>query len=129
MKFTHGAQVVETITGKRVIKSSAAGATNVEEVKRLTNRLVATAAPWKTAGWAYIVDISKMAPATPDISKQLINLHKQLKIRISDSSYAVNVVFDSFHLHPLRTAFQITPHLYFIAPIVCTLYNIFSLLI
>ena len=78
MKFTHGAQVVETITGKRVIKSSAAGATNVEEVKWLTNKLVATSAPWKTTGWAYIVDISKMAPATPDVSKELINLHSQL---------------------------------------------------
>ena len=27
MKFTHGAQVVETIAGKKVIKSSGAGAT------------------------------------------------------------------------------------------------------
>ena len=78
MKFTHGAQIVETIPGKRVIKSSAAGATNAEEVRWLTSQLVSTAAPWKTSGWAYIVDISKMAPATPDVSKELVNLHTQL---------------------------------------------------
>lgn len=78
MKFTHGVQVVETIAGKRAIKSSAAGATNAEEVKWLTKTLVTTAAPWKASGWAYIVDISKMAPATPDVSKELINLHTQL---------------------------------------------------
>lgn len=78
MKFTHGAQVVETIPGKRAIKSSAAGATTVEEVRWLTAKLVSTAAPWKTSGWAYIVDISKMAPAAPEVSKELVNLHTQL---------------------------------------------------
>ena len=78
MRFTYGAQIVETILGKRVIKSSAAGATNADEVRWLTNKLVSTAAPWKTKGWAYMVDISKMAPATPDVSKELVNLHTQL---------------------------------------------------
>jgi len=78
MKFTYGVQVVETIPGKRVIKSSAAGATNADEVRWLTSKLVSTSAPWKTQGWAYIVDISKMAPATPDVSKELVNLHTQL---------------------------------------------------
>ena len=78
MKFTHGAQVVETIPGKRIIKSGAAGATNAEEVRWLTSKLVSTAAPWKASGWAYIVDISKMAPAAPEVSKELVNLHTQL---------------------------------------------------
>lgn len=78
MKFTHGAQIVETIPGKRAIKSSAAGATNVVEVKWLTEKLVSTSAPWKASGWAYIVDISKMAPATPEVSKELITLHSKL---------------------------------------------------
>lgn len=78
MKFTYGVQIVETIPGKRIIKSSAAGATNAEEVRWLTNKLVSTAAIWKASGWAYIVDISKMAPAAPEVSKELINLHTQL---------------------------------------------------
>lgn len=78
MKFTHGAQVVETIPGKRAIKSAAAGATTVEEVRWLTERLVSSSAIWKTSGWAYIVDISKMSPATPDVSQELITLHSRL---------------------------------------------------
>ena len=78
MKFTHGAQVVETIAGKRVIKSSAAGATTAEEVRWPTSKLVNTSAPWKASGWAYIVDITQMAPASPEVSAELVDLHKKL---------------------------------------------------
>ncbi len=78
MKLTHGVQVVETIGGKRAIKSGAVGATNVEEVRWLTNQLVSLSASWKASGWAYIVDISKMAPAAPEVSTELIDLHKKL---------------------------------------------------
>ena len=78
MKLTHGAQYVETIPGKRAIKSGAVGATTVEEVRWLTNALVMNSAAWKLKGWAYIVDITKMAPVTPDISNELVDLHKKL---------------------------------------------------
>lgn len=78
MKMTHGAQYIETIPGKRVIKSGAVGATNVEEVRWLTNALVMNSAAWKLKGWAYMVDITKMAPVTPDISVELVELHKKL---------------------------------------------------
>ena len=78
MKFTHGAQTVDTYPGKRVIKSGAVGATNAEEVKWLTEKLVSLSVSWKTQGWAYIVDISKMSPVTPDVSEVLVDLHKQL---------------------------------------------------
>lgn len=79
MKTTHGAQTVETYTGKRIIKSGAVGSTTVEEVQWLTKTLEKSAAPWKSTGWAYICDISKMSPVTPDISKELVNLHKVLE--------------------------------------------------
>lgn len=78
MKLTHGAQTVETIPGKKVIKSGAIGATNVEEVKWLTNALVMHSSLWKATGWAYMVDISKMDPVTPEVSAELVNLHKRL---------------------------------------------------
>ena len=78
MKLTHGAQTVETIPGKRAVKSAANGATNAEEIRWLINTLVSASMPWKTSGWAYVVDITKMAPATPDVSKELVNLHTQL---------------------------------------------------
>lgn len=78
MKFTNGAQYVETIPGKRALKSGAVGATTVDEVRWLTNKLVTSSVAWKTSGWAYIVDISQMAPVTPEISAELINLHTKL---------------------------------------------------
>lgn len=78
MKYTHGAQTVETIAGKRAIKSGAVGATTVEEIRWLVNQLVTQSAQWKTAGWAYVIDITKMSPAAPEVSAELVNLHKQL---------------------------------------------------
>jgi len=78
MKKTHGAQTVETYPGKRIIKSGAVGATNAEEVRWLTQTLVSTAAPWKSSGWGYVCDITKMSPVTPDVSAELVGLHKQL---------------------------------------------------
>ena len=78
MKYTHGAQWVETVDGKRALKSGADGATNAEEVRWLTSKLVSMSAAWKSNGWAYIVDITKMAPAAPEVSAELVNLHKQL---------------------------------------------------
>ena len=78
MVLTHGVQKVETIPGKKIIKSSAVGATNVEEVRWLTNTLVNTSAMWKSSGWGYIIDITKMAPAAPEVSGELVNLHKAL---------------------------------------------------
>lgn len=78
MKFTHGAQTIDTYPGKRIIKSGAVGSTNAEEVKWLTDKLVSLSTAWKTQGWAYIVDISQMSPVTPDVSEELVELHKKL---------------------------------------------------
>ena len=79
MTYTHGVQVVSTYPGKRILKSSADGATNVEEVKWLTDKLVELSKSWKGSGWAYVCDISKMPPVTPDVSTQLVELHKALE--------------------------------------------------
>ena len=78
MKYTHGAQTVETIAGKRAIKSGAVGATNVEEIRWLIKQLTTLSGAWKATGWAYIIDITKMSPAAPEVSAELVNLHKQL---------------------------------------------------
>ena len=78
MALTHGVQKVETIPGKKIIKSGAVGTTNVEEVQWLTHTMKSLAEPWQTSGWAYIVDITKMDPVSPDVSAELVNLHKVL---------------------------------------------------
>lgn len=78
MKMTHGAQYVENLPEKRILKSGAVGATTVEEIKWLTNMLISMSVNWKSSGWAYVVDISKMSPVTPEMSQELVNLHKRL---------------------------------------------------
>lgn len=78
MKKVYGAQTVETIPGKRIVKSGAVGATNADEVRWLIQQLASLSAPWKAKGWVYMVDISKMAPATPEVSAVLVDLHKHL---------------------------------------------------
>ncbi len=78
MTYKHGAQTIDTYAGKKVLKSGAVGSTTVEEVKWLTEKLVSLSVAWKSTGWAYIVDISSMSPVTPDISQELVNLHKKL---------------------------------------------------
>ena len=78
MRLTHGAQFVENIEGKPILKSGAVGVTTVEEVKWLTNTLVSSSAAWKLRGWGYIVDISKMAPVSPEVSQELVGLHRSL---------------------------------------------------
>ncbi len=79
MNLKHGAQTVETIAGKKYIKSGAVGSTTLEEIQWLTKTLVTQSAAWKLTGWGYISDISKMSPVTPDISAELVNLHKALE--------------------------------------------------
>ncbi len=78
MVLTKGAQKVETYNGKRVLKSGAVGATNVEEVKWLIATLSQYSAAWKLSGWAYVCDISQMQSATPEVSHELVGLHKLL---------------------------------------------------
>lgn len=78
MKKSYGAQTVETLPGKRVVKSGAVGATNADEVRWLIKQLAELSAPWRAKGWVYMVDISKMAPASPEVSTVLVDLHKQL---------------------------------------------------
>lgn len=79
MNLKHGAQTVETIAGKKYIKSGAVGSTTLEEIQWLTKTLSTQSTAWKFTGWGYISDISKMSPVSPDISAELVNLHKALE--------------------------------------------------
>ena len=78
MTFTNGAQTIDTYAGKRIIKSGAVGATTPQEVTWLIDKLLELSAPFKATGWAYVVDISRMAPASPEVSDILVSLHKKL---------------------------------------------------
>ena len=72
-----GAQSVETVPGRKVVISSAVGKTNVDELKWLTDTVLASAAAWKSTGWAYIADCSKMDPVSPAESGELITMTKK----------------------------------------------------
>lgn len=73
----NGAQSVEVITGRRVVLSAGVGKTNVDELKWLTETVLASAAAWKNLGWAYIADCSKMDPVSPAESGELVTMTKK----------------------------------------------------
>lgn len=72
MTKKNGAQSVEKIAGRRVVLSAGTGKTNVDEIKWLANTVLAEAAAWKSSGWAYIADCSKMDPVTPAEGGELV---------------------------------------------------------
>lgn len=78
MELRNGNFVVSTIPGKRVIKSATVGKGTVEQIKWLTKQLVSQSVPYKATGWAYLVDISKMDPVTPEVSAELVEMTKAI---------------------------------------------------
>ena len=73
----NGAQSVEVIAGRRIVLSAGVGKTNIEELKWLTETVLASAAAWKNSGWAYIADCSQMSPVTPSEGGELVNMTKR----------------------------------------------------
>jgi hypothetical protein len=76
MKETHGTQTVEAMAGRKIILSAGNGKTNINDLKWLTATVLEAAAAWKTSGWAYIADCTKMEPVSPDEVGQLIEMTK-----------------------------------------------------
>ncbi len=77
MAKTMGTQTVDVIPGRRIVISSCVGKTNVEELQWLIPTVLSSASAWKSSGWAYIADCSKMDPVTPAEGKVLVELTKQ----------------------------------------------------
>ena len=61
MEKKNGAQTVQTIPGRKIVLSAGVGKTNIDELKWLTDTVLADAKAWKSSGWAYIADCSKAA--------------------------------------------------------------------
>ena len=76
MAKKNGAQSVEVIPGRKVVLSAGVGKTNVDELKWLTETVLAEAKAWKATGWAYIADCSQMSPVTPAEGGELVNMTK-----------------------------------------------------
>lgn len=72
MAKKNGAQSVETIQGRRIVLSAGVGKTNIDELKWLTETVLAEAEAWKDTGWAYIADCSQMSPVSPAEGGELV---------------------------------------------------------
>jgi len=77
MAKVNGAQSVETIPGRKIVLSAGVGRTNIDELKWLTETVLESAAAWKSTGWAYIADCSKMNPVTPAEGGELVIMTKK----------------------------------------------------
>jgi len=73
-----GIQIVEVFEDDYIIKSSADGVTNVEEIIWLKNKLIEIAQNWRGKKWGYIADISKLQTVSIEISSVLVNLHTEI---------------------------------------------------
>ena len=78
MKYSMGIQIVEVFEDDYIIKSSADGVTNVEEIIWLKNKLIEIAQNWRGKKWGYIADISKLQTVSIEISSVLVNLHTEI---------------------------------------------------
>ncbi len=78
MKYCMGIQVVEVFEDDYIIKSSADGVTNVEEIIWLKNKLIEIAQNWRGKKWGYIADISKLQTVSIEVSSVLVNLHTKI---------------------------------------------------
>ena len=77
MAKVNGAQSVETISGRKIVLSAGVGKTNIDELKWLSETVLKEAAAWKSTGWAYIADCSKMSPVTPAEGGELVIMTKK----------------------------------------------------
>ncbi len=77
MAKVNGAQSVETIPGRKIVLSAGVGRTNIDELKWLSETVLENAAAWKSTGWAYIADCSKMNPVTPAEGGELVIMTKK----------------------------------------------------
>lgn len=77
MAKKNGAQTVETIPGRKIVLSAGVGKTNVDELKWLSDTVLAEAAAWKATGWAYIADCSQMSPVSATEGAELVTMTKK----------------------------------------------------
>ena len=77
MAKKNGAQSVEVIPGRKIVLSAGVGKTNIDELKWLTETVLAEAKSWQSTGWAYIADCSQMSPVSPAEGGELVVMTKK----------------------------------------------------
>ena len=77
MAKKNGAQTVDVVAGRKIVVSAGVGKTNVEELRWLTDTVLASANAWKSTGWAYVADCSQMSPVSPSEGGELVTMTKK----------------------------------------------------
>lgn len=77
MAKKNGAQTVDVVAGRKIVVSAGVGKTNVEELRWLTDTVLASAKAWKSTGWAYVADCSQMSPVSPSEGGELVTMTKK----------------------------------------------------
>ena len=77
MAKKNGAQTVDVVAGRKIVLSAGVGKTNIDELKWLTETVLASAKAWKVSGWAYIAGCSKMEPVSPAEGGELVTMTKK----------------------------------------------------
>ena len=78
MSIEKNGMSITPVLGKRIVQSAKVGSATADDIKWLTNQLLRASAPYKSSGWVYIADISKMDPVTPNISVELVVMTKAI---------------------------------------------------
>lgn len=73
----NGAQSVQVIPGRKIVLSAGVGKTNIDELKWLTETVLAEAKAWTKTGWAYIADCSQMDPINASEGGKLVSMTKK----------------------------------------------------
>ena len=69
---------VKVVPGRRIIISSGSGKASVDELKQLTETVLANAKSWKNLGWAYVADCTQVAPVGPAEAGELVTMTKKM---------------------------------------------------
>ncbi|MBQ4283501.1 MAG: hypothetical protein IJB96_06210 [Lachnospira sp.] len=77
MAKINGAQSVEVIPGRRIVYSKGTGMTNVNELRWLSDTVLAEAHNWKLLGWVYVADCSEMDPVDAEEGAVLVEMTKK----------------------------------------------------
>ena len=78
MEYCKGILKLEVFEDDFIVKSSADGITNVEEITWLKDKLIEISKIWPGKKWAYIADISKLEIVSTEVSSVLIQLHVEI---------------------------------------------------
>lgn len=78
MAFNNNVTIGETIPGRRIIFAKTVGKANPMDLATFENFVLEEVADWKDSGWAYVTDVSRMAPTFTLESNAMLELTRDM---------------------------------------------------